>query len=197
MKRGHVEHLLCGYIDGALSRGHEPVQWRRTWLPAAIARGSWRDGAPSCTWSPTTRPMSCPTDCAETVLRILEARRGERLIDGASDAQPLDACGSSVQSDGGDTRLLSLLSLLRVAAAVAALALIGWASHRLDARPSRIVPPGPVGGGDRAHSTIDGRRFRGSPRPVGHQRVSGFARATRCAPMARTGFRKPSVAVTA
>lgn len=124
MRRRHVQHLLCGYIDGALSAAtnryveahlaacgecaRELARWR------AVLRLVSRHG-----------PMSCPIDCAETVLRVIEAGQGERLIGGASEP-PLDACGSAGRSVRRHL-LLSPSPLSRAAMAMAAMAMAGGA----------------------------------------------------------------------
>jgi anti-sigma factor RsiW len=79
MSRRHVHHLLSGYIDGALS----PVATR--FVESHLA---W---CPECTrelaqWRAVLRlvsqhaAMTCPIDCAESVLASIESRRARRLL---------------------------------------------------------------------------------------------------------------------
>jgi anti-sigma factor RsiW len=128
MRGSHVEHLLCGYIDGTLP----PHAARKVTSHLAACGDCARELA---RWRAVLHlvshhaPMSCPIDCAEMVVRTLEARRGERLIEGTSNAQT-QVTQSFFQRIAWHSRPVSWPPFFRVAAVAAALALIGGVSHR-------------------------------------------------------------------
>jgi anti-sigma factor RsiW len=136
MNRRHIQHLFSGHIDGSLS----PAATR--FVEAHLS------SCPDCArelqqWRAVLRlvsyhaPMSCPIDCAEVVLRTIEARRAARMVGDRTE------CGSRGRRAFGAPRFATLSAPV-VSALVLSIVLLGGGAWlrmaEVSQRPAALRP---------------------------------------------------------